>query len=441
MASNEHTTAAIMSIGDELTLGQTLNTNSKILGERLMAVGIVPVEHVTVPDDLAVQVATLKRLAAAVPLVVVSGGLGPTADDLTREALAQAMGDVLVEDPIAMAQVESWFVSRGRGMPEINRVQALRPSRGEAIQNLNGTAPGLSGRVGTCDVFCLPGPPREMVPMFEQAVLPRLRPAGGRIVVTRVLHCFGIGESDLATRLGALMDRSRAERQEPMVGTTASGGVVSIRVRVETDRGVQEAEEMVERVMGECRVAAGPYAVSEVGDSGAVMQATLVELLQKRGETIGTVESCTGGLVGALLTDVPGSSAVFGGGLLTYSNALKTPLAGVDPGLYGEGGPGAVSRQTAIAMAMGGVAKLGVSHAVSLTGIAGPGGGSAEKPVGTVFIARASADGTSECRAFGFSGDRRSIRELAARSAIGVMIQHLRGIAPGAARMLRERAG
>ena len=208
-APDTHATAAILSVGDELTLGQTINTNSRWLAQRLTDSGIITTEHVTVPDDQQLLASAIARLATSANLVLVTGGLGPTADDLTRPALAQAMFDELVEDPLALSQVESWFAASNRAMPPINRLQAQRPSRGSTIPNLNGTAPGLHALVGNAEVFCLPGPPREMIPMFEAQVLPRLRIPKGRTIRTRTLHCIGIGESDLATRLGKLMDRDR----------------------------------------------------------------------------------------------------------------------------------------------------------------------------------------------------------------------------------------
>ncbi len=448
-ASHEHRTAAILSIGDELTLGQSLDTNAKWLASRLMAVGIVPVEIDTVPDDLRRHTAVLKRLASEVDLIISTGGLGPTADDLTRQAVAEAMGDALVEDPIALAQVESFYAARGRAMPALNAVQAQRPSRGACLSNLHGTAPGLHARIeregGSCDVFCLPGPPKEMGPMFESNVLPRLSPRAGWTVRSRFLHCFGIAESDLAQRLGGLMARDR----NPLVGTTASGGVVTCRLRFEGNATPQEAESSLDAIEKQVRALAGAHIFAS-GDEklpGAVV-AALKARGGDRAETLGAVESCTAGLLSSLVGDVPGCSGVFLGSLVTYSNDLKVALAGIDPALVGPGGPGAVSAPTALAMARGGLARLGVDHCLAITGIAGPEGGTPEKPVGTVFIARvsgpaASAGPSEDVRRFLIAADRATIRDWSAKSALMILWQHLRGIRAeggGPVRLLREVA-
>ncbi|MFO0832120.1 MAG: CinA family nicotinamide mononucleotide deamidase-related protein [Phycisphaerales bacterium] len=434
-----HATAAILSVGDELTLGQTLDTNGKWLAERLTSLGIIPARHLTVPDSLDAQTRAFQLLAEEADVVVCTGGLGPTADDLTRQALAEAMHDSLVEDTLALAQIEAFFAARNRPMSPLNRSQALRPARGQVIPNLNGTAPGLIGSVTSitgheCDAFCLPGPPKEMVPMFEAHVIPRLRLPEGRTVRTRVLHSFGLGESDLAQRLGALMHRGRT----PLVGTTASGGVVSIRLRYEGHAAPADAESLLDDTEQSVREAAGEYIFAK-GDH--TLQDAVLALLRARAETLGTVESCTGGGLGEIITRAAGSSSSFLGSLVTYSNELKTGLAGVPADLLAPSGPGAVSAETAKAMAEGGLSRLNVSHCLSITGIAGPDGARPGKPVGTVFIARASkgaapADPDTEVRRFQMTGDRQQIREWSARTALAMLWQHLSGLPP--MKLLRE---
>lgn len=430
-------------MGDELTLGQTLDTNTRWLSSRLLELGVVPLEHATVPDDQSAQATTILRLARAADLLIVTGGLGPTADDLTRSALAQAMGDTLVEDTLALAQIEAWFGARGRAMTPLNRTQALRPSRAVTIPNLNGTAPGLHGVIDSgrpCDVYCLPGPPREMMPMFESHVMPRIILPAGRTVRTRVLHCFGIGESDLAQRLGDLMDRGH----NPLVGTTASGGVVSCRIRYQGPLPPAQADDAIDAVERQIRDAAGAF-IFGAGDQ--TLAQIVVTLLKNQQATLGAVESCTGGMLGQAITEVPGSSAVFLGGLVTYSNTLKQQLVGVDAALLAPDGPGAVSAETARAMAVGGLKTLSVQHCLAITGIAGPDGGiparppRPAKPVGTVFIARASAPaipgagGVSppvgcDVRRFFMSGDRHSIRDWSSKCALAMLWQHLVGLPP-----------
>jgi nicotinamide-nucleotide amidase len=415
---HHHARAALLSVGDELVLGQTLDTNSRWLADRLASMGILTAEHATVADDADAQTAALVRLAGAHDVVIVTGGLGPTADDLTRVSLARASGDTLVEDPVAFAQIEAFFAARGRTLTPLNRTQALRPARGATMSNHFGTAPGLIARVGSCDVFCLPGPPREMHPMFEQSVVPRLKPAADRTIRTRVLHTFGIGESDLAQRLGKLMDRAA----NPLVGTTASRGVVSCRLRYEGPATQLEAQRLLDQTEAQVREAGSPFVFGAGSDT---LPSVTLQALRERGQSLSLAESCTGGLLGAMLTEIPGSSAVLWGGVVSYANEIKQRALGVPAECFAPGGPGAVSSETALAMARGVLERLGTHHALSITGIAGPGGATDGKPVGTVFIARASADGTHEARRFLISSDRATIRELAALSALMILWQHV----------------
>lgn len=450
-----HATAAILSVGDELTLGQTLDTNSKGLSERLSAVGLTIAEHATVPDDLERQKAAFLRLASTVDLIICTGGLGPTADDLTRQSLSAAMDDPLVQDPIALAQIESYFVSMNRQMPAINAVQALRPNRATLLPNLRGTAPGIHallhariednrsttmhGRSAspqrTCEVFCLPGPPNEMYPMFEAQVLPRLRPVSGRCVRTLALHTIGLGESEIATRLGDMMARDRM----PLVGTTASGGIVTIRLRFEGEGSIDDCDAALERDERAIRAHVGPNIFAKDADT---LAHALVHKLRADRKTFAVVESCTGGLLASQITDVPGSSSVLLAGWIPYSNEAKSRDLAVAPSNFEKGGPGAVSHQVAHALAVGGLRNSGADYCLSITGIAGPEGGSADKPVGTVFIALATAGGEAkiqpavESRRFLFTGDRASIRSWSARAAQAMLWMHLAGT-PNA-RLLRQ---
>lgn len=414
----DHYSAAIVSIGDELTLGQTLDTNSRWLSQRLADAGVRVREHLTVPDDLPAIVGALERLARSVDLILVTGGLGPTADDLTRQALAQAMGDTLIEDQAAAQHLREWFA--GRPMRSTNLVQALRPSRGQLLPNPNGTAPGLLGSIRhadgrTSDAFCLPGPPREMQPMFLDHVLTRLRVPAGRAVVTRVMPTFGLGESEVARRLAELMDRDRAERSLPLVGTTASQGVVSIRVRAEGDR--SDAQQSADQAAAECRARVGAEWI--LGEGELSLAACVLELLRERGHTLALAESCTGGLLGSMLTDAPGASDALWGGWITYANSAKVDqLAMPDEILAAHG---AVSAACARAMADGALRRSQAHHALAITGIAGPGGGSESKPVGTVWVALASRNAPTTARRFALAGDRTNVRIWAAQAALGLL--------------------
>lgn len=422
MPPPHHRTAAVLAVGDELVLGQTLDTNSQRLSAILLDRGVRVHEHTTVADDRAALARAITRLALGHDLLIITGGLGPTADDLTRHALADAMSEPLVEDAEALAHITGWFASRGRTMPPTNAVQALRPASSACIPNPHGTAPGLHAVLGDADVYCLPGPPREMEPMLEGHLLPALRPDPGRAVRTRVLKTFGLGESEIARRLGPMMDRDRAM----LVGTTASMGIVSIRMRFEGPPA--EAEGALAEADRAVRALVEPYII---GASDAPLGQHALDLLASRSETLAAAESCTGGMVASLMTDVPGSSAVFVASLVTYTNAMKQDLLGVPAALFNEEGrtgrPGAVSREVAVAMAEGARRRTGADHALAITGIAGPSGATPDKPVGTVWIAHArpggaGADPDTEARRFAFRGDRAAIRTWSAHAALGLLL-------------------
>lgn len=437
------TTAAILAVGDELTTGQKVDTNSGWLSAQLLDRGITTCEHVTVPDDAEAIGRALDRLARVADLLLVTGGLGPTADDLTRQGLAIALGltrartggegggegggrgppEELIEDAEALATIRHWFESTGRRMPETNRVQALRPRQAVCLPNPFGTAPGLrvrlpgQGGANGALVFCLPGPPREMRPMFEAAVVCEL-PAPDHAIAARFLHTFGAGESFVAELLGDLMDRAR----NPLVGTTASGGIITCRLRAEFDaheaalRALDQAEQEVRQRLGDLVFGAGDDTLESV----------VIALLRQRRQTLATVESCTGGLLGAALTDIAGASDVYRGGWVTYTNEMKTAEIGVPRDLLER--HGAVSREVARAMAEGGRRASSADWAIGITGIAGPGGGSDTKPVGTVWIGVAAPDRAPDVRRFVIPGSRHDVREWSVRSALGMLRLGLLGV-------------
>ncbi len=408
-----HRTAAILSIGDEITLGQKLDTNSKWLADRLTNLGITVSIKMTVPDDLDALAARFKELAKTNDLVLSTGGLGPTADDLTRHALANAMGEHVVEDDEALIQIRAWYEGVGRVMPDANRVQAARPASAECLANPKGTAPGLRSSLGGADVFCLPGPPREMSPMFESFVVPMLRT--DRVVLTRVLPTVGLGESAIADLLGSLMDRDR----NPLVGTTASASIVTCRIRYEgTDKA--EGERLLDETVSLVRAKIGAYIFAE---NDQPLAEVVLGLLRVREQTVATVESCTGGLIGGMFTEIPGSSDVYIGGWVTYTNEMKTSQVGVHPDVFEQ--HGAVSEECCRAMAEGGRERSGADYAISVTGIAGPGGGSDEKPVGTVWIGLATPGGT-RAEHFRIMGDRDMMRQRSATAALAMLWKALK---------------
>jgi nicotinamide-nucleotide amidase len=405
----------ILAIGDELTCGERVDTNSAWIAAKAAARGARIAEHRTAADDRPLIADAIRELAARSEVLVITGGLGPTLDDLTRHALGDVLGESLIEDADAMDALRAWYAGRGRTMPDANRVQAMRPASARCLDNPNGTAPGLHAQVGGAEVFCLPGPPREMMPMFERFVQPALHDDSGEVVRVRTVPTFGLGESSVADMLGDLMNRDR----NPVVGTTASGCIVTCRIRYSGHPGGADAA--LDETVALVKDALGPAVLVDHDDhdDGLVLIRTVSDLLRERRQTVATVESCTGGMVGELLTRLPGSSDVFAGGLLTYSNELKASLAGVDGSVIVQ--HGAVSRQVAEAMARGGLDRCGSDHALAITGVAGPGGGSESKPVGTVWIARASRDGTLDTHRFQFRGGRDAVRLWSATTALGML--------------------
>jgi len=402
--------AFIVAVGNELTSGQTVDTNSAYLARQLVAMGIETVGHVTVGDDRAAICRALEAAAGQAELVLVTGGLGPTADDLTRHGLADAMGARLVLDEASLVELEDFFRRRGRQMVAANRVQAMFPVGSRPIPNSNGTAAGIEAELDGSRIYITPGVPHEMRTMFADHIAPRL-PAAGRVLVERVLHTFGTGESDVAARITDLMDRDA----NPMVGTTVAAGLISIRI---TARGADadEADALADQTIAELRSRLGEWVV---GEGEATVASAVGEMLRQRGRTLATAESCTGGLVGRWITDVAGASEYYLGGVISYADDVKRDTLGVSEQLLRE--HGAVSEPVAAAMAAGCRDRFGADWSIALTGIAGPAGGSGQKPVGLVYIALAGPEGVTVHRHV-YPGTRETIRRRAATAALN----HLR---------------
>lgn len=368
----------ILNTGTELLLGHTLNTHGAWLGQELFKLGLRAERQTTVPDGPAIRAALAEILPRA-GVLIVTGGLGPTSDDLTREITAEMLGLDLLTDASALRSLEAFFAVRNRPMVEANLKQALCPAGAEVLPNPNGTAPGiylppsLNPRY-PCAIFLLPGPPRELMPMYHAAVAPRLTALAG---LTEPPACLtlkftGIGESDFHDGIDARL----AAIPGLEFGYCAHIGEVDLRL-IGTPAALAEARAL----------ATARFAGFLVSDDGASLEETVVRLLTARGMTVATAESCTGGMIANRLTNVPGASAVFSHGFVTYANQAKVDLLGVDAGLLAA--HGAVSEEVARAMAAGALAVSGADLAVAVTGIAGPTGGSAEKPVGTAWLALA----------------------------------------------------
>ena len=410
--------AATLSIGDELTLGQNVDTNSPWIAAQLAERSILTIEQRTVADDRQAIAHAIGDLAQRVNLLLITGGLGPTDDDLTREAL----GDVLTpNEPLAIDEkmlkhIVALFRTRGRPMPEMNRKQAQRPQTMQALLNHHGTAPGLVGTIGQCHIVSLPGPPREMQPMFLEQALPLLNlPTPNEIIVSGSVHEVGLGESDAAQRLGPLMDRTR----NPLVGITVSDAIVSARVRATLKAHAAKGE--LEKTLDEIERLWQPYSFGRGATSLAESAGRLLRTSQR---TLATAESCTGGWLGKMIVDVAGSSDYYRGGFVTYSNELKQAILKVPPHIIKE--YGAVSGPVAIAMAEGAMKVSGADDVLAITGVAGPlrPEQPSEKPVGTVFIAQArNRQGRLDTivRHFRFPGDRTTVRDRACKAALQML--------------------
>ncbi len=413
-------TGHLLTVGDEILLGQIANTNAAWLGDRLSSVGVDVRRSETVGDDVAEIAAAIDRATAdGARVVVVTGGLGPTHDDVTREAVAQAFGRDLEFHPDILERIEERYRSRGRAVPPLVRVMAEVPAGFEVLANPKGTAPGLWGerRVGAFGqvVVVMPGVPYEMEAITEAHVLPRLRDRQDGVVLSRTLLTVGRGESDLATTLG---DLSEALTDGLTLAYLPSLGTVRLRVTARgPDQGAAQAS--VDRATDAIRDALGNLVF---GEGRTTLEAVVNEMLAERGLTLATAESCTGGAVAARVTSVPGASRVFRGAVVAYDNVVKERLLGVTSEALAA--HGAVSEAVACEMAEGVRYHLGAHIGLATTGIAGPTGGTPEKPVGTVWIGYADGQTT---RAVGlrFTADREVNVGLSTTAALDLVRRQL----------------
>lgn len=377
--------AEIIAIGDELLHGSALDTNSKWIAAELERIGAVVRRFTVVGDDPGDLAAAIEAAGARVDVVVATGGLGPTADDRTREVAAAVLGVELVTDAASWAAIKSWLEQRRRPVPDSNRRQAMLPAGGVALPNAIGTAPGFAVTIGRARFFAVPGVPREMERMLSDSVLPQVAVMPGLQPLAQAwLRVLGPSEALLGERIGAFMHAGR----NPAVGITASGGLLTVRV-VATAATAAAAAAACEATAAELRPLLGDWLFAE----GAVdLPVVVIDRLRQRGATVATAESCTGGLIASRLVDVAGASDVFQGGVVAYTDASKTELLGVAAALIES--HGAVSEPVAAAMADGARSRFAATFAISTTGIAGPGGARPDKPVGTVCFALSSAAGT-----------------------------------------------
>jgi nicotinamide-nucleotide amidase len=413
-------TAAILSIGTELTRGELINSNAAWLADQATALGFEVLEHLTIDDDIERIVRAVKELAARHRVVLCTGGLGPTTDDLTAEAVARALGEPLVLDDATLDRIRKLFASRSRPMAQSNEKQAYLPEGAEVLPNDEGTAPGFAVKLGECSLFFMPGVPREMRHLYEDRIVPRIASLAERTSHQVHLRTFGMFESQLGEALRGV------EELFPglTIGYRASFPEIELKL-LARGRDESQARALAERAEVEVRKRVGHVVF---GDRESSFAGSVGRTLRDRGLTLAIAESCTGGLVGSMLTSVPGSSEYLLLDAVVYANAAKTQILGV--GEETLRAYGAVSEETAGAMARGVLRISSADLALSVTGIAGPGGGTDAKPVGTVWIAVASRSGALFVRHFMLPGDRERIRTLAAYLALRMVEDLASGRAP-----------
>ncbi len=408
--------AVIVSIGDEVLNGEVADTNAAWLAERLLELGVEISYHTCVGDVEEHVEQSLRYASKRVNLVVATGGLGPTHDDLTRHAASKVANAPLELHEESLAAIEERFRRFGRPMPAQNRIQAMIPRDADVLPNSEGTAPGFILRLGDACVAFLPGVPREMRAMFEKSLAPFITalPIERRAVRVERLHTFGVPESTVNEKLGNLVLRGA----NPLIGLRVSGGVVSIKLLA---TGPDQAS--VERVLGPTLDAVRQrFGEAIFGTDNDTLELAVARLLECHGKTLAVAESCTGGLVGHLLTNVPGISRFLLEDLVTYSNAAKTELLGVPAETIQA--VGAVSAEVARAMAEGVRRRAKAAIGLSTTGVAGPTGGSDAKPVGLVYIGLATDVATTVERVQ-LVGSRELIKDRAAKSALNILRLHL----------------
>jgi nicotinamide-nucleotide amidase len=425
--------AEVLTIGDELLRGEIVDSNKAFLSDRLLSLDVETHYHASVRDVPADMIDAFRRAAERSDIVLVSGGLGPTRDDLTSETLARAFGREMRLDEAALAEIRAFFAAAGREMTENNASQAWFPDGAEVLPNPIGTAPGFMLDVKDAVFFCMPGVPREMMRMMDEQVLPRvaahLSGAGVRVVRARLLRTFGMGESTLDAELA---DVASSGDVELGFRTSFPDNYLRPVARAAT---AAQADALLDHVCDAIRARLGPLVYGEGEDS---LEQVVGRLLRERGACVAVAESCTGGLVAEKLTNVPGSSDYFLGGVVAYADAAKRALLGVPEALLAQ--HGAVSDPVARAMAEGVRARFGADIGVATTGISGPGGGSEAKPVGLVHIALADAQGTHGDH-FVFPLDRTRHRQLTAQVALDWIRRRLLGVALEGPTLMRRRGG
>jgi len=400
----------VLNTGTELLLGNTLNTHGSWLGRELFLLGLRISRQATVPDGEAIREA-FEEMVVRSDVILITGGLGPTSDDLTREIIAEVLGLELHQDEHALRTLESFFALRGKPMVPANLRQALVPIGADVLPNPNGTAPGLYlppriNKLSNCAVFLLPGPPRELYPMFHEEVAPRLRALSGVSEVPSVceLKFTGIGESDFHHQIDAQL----ADIEGLEYGYCARMGEVDLRL-IGPEIAISAGRSL----------ALGAFSKNLISSDGSSLEKMVIRLLKERGLKLATAESCTGGLISNRLTNVSGASEVFAYGWVTYANEAKVSQLGVRDQTLAQ--YGAVSEETAREMAEGALEKSSADIAISVTGIAGPTGGSEEKPVGTAWLGLAVRSQPTQALRVFHPRNRLDFKQSVAQSALNLL--------------------
>lgn len=408
-------TAEIICVGTELLLGNIVNTNAAFLSEKLAYLGINCYFQTVVGDNRDRLLSVINTALSRADILIFSGGLGPTEDDLTKETVAEALGKKLIRDKKAEQEIADYFALRGRIPTDNNWKQADVIEGCEILYNKNGTAPGIFVSEGEKTVILLPGPPLELKSMFTDSVMPKLQQKCGQVFYSQTVKIVGPGESSVETQILDMLDT----QDNPTIAPYAKTGEVHLRVTARA-KDEKEAREKTAPVVEELYRRFGNAVYTT--DADETLEMALTKLLMKKKYTMTTAESCTGGMIAARMVNAPGVSAVLKSGFITYANEAKEELLGVSHDTLEKFG--AVSRETAKEMAEGAVKAAHTDAAVAVTGIAGPDGGTKEKPVGLVYIG-VNVRGNVEVREYHFSGSRQKIRESVTAAALTFLREKL----------------
>ena len=413
-------TAELIAVGTELLLGNIANTDAQMLSQGLSALGINVYYHTVVGDNPQRLRAAVELAKSRADILITTGGLGPTCDDLTKNVLAECFGKKLVFHAPSARRIEAYFerLHAGRPMTENNYQQAMLPEGCTVLDNDWGTAPGVAFEADGVRVIMLPGPPRECRAMFTHRVIPYLKSLADGVIVSRTLKLFGIGESSMEAQLREEMEAMTNPTLAPYAKPTGTELRVTAHARTEA-----EALARITPVVDQVKALLGDKVI---GVDVSCLEEVCYGLLKERGLTVGTAESCTGGLLAKLLTDLPGSSALFRGGIVSYTNAVKAGVLGVPQTLLDQ--YGAVSPQVAEAMARGAKAVLGCDIALSTTGVAGPEPDDRGNPIGLVYLGLAWGEQCQVVPLHAGQVDRDRIRRQAAQTALDLLRRHLTGL-------------